>query len=78
VFGLASDSLKSRFKVHRIWFMLTACLTLAATLFYGAFYVTSAHDLIPCTILVATTYGIGFGIGPAITSEFGVDVGSLH
>lgn len=54
--------------------MFVACIVLAATLFYGVYYVTSPHDLLPCTMLIATTYGIGFGIGPAITSEFGVEV----
>jgi MFS family permease len=74
VFGSLSDSLKLRFGVQRIWFMFVACIVLAATLFYGVYYVNSPHDLLPCTMLVATTYGIGFGIGPAITSEFGIEV----
>ncbi|CAO3672386.1 unnamed protein product [Umbelopsis ramanniana] len=74
VFGSLSNSLKLQFGVQRIWFMFVACIVLAATLFYGVYYVTSPHDLLPCTMLIATTYGIGFGIGPAITSEFGVEV----
>jgi hypothetical protein len=54
--------------------MFVACIVLAGTLLYAAYYVTSPHDLLPCTIMVASTYGIGFGIGPAITSEFGIEV----
>jgi MFS family permease len=74
LFGTLSDSLKMRFGIQRIWFMFVACIVLAGTLLYAAYYVTSPHDLLPCTIMVASTYGIGFGIGPAITSEFGIEV----
>ncbi|KAI8877150.1 MFS general substrate transporter [Backusella circina FSU 941] len=70
-FGALSDILKNRFNVHRLWVFLYAVVAVVLTLGYLVTGVKDADDLFVCTLVISMTYGIGFGVAPAVTTEFG-------
>ncbi|CEP14023.1 hypothetical protein [Parasitella parasitica] len=71
VFGTLSDILQRRAGVHRLWFFWCAAIGLVISMTYLITSVSTAPELIPCTIMTAIVYGIAFGCAPAIISEFG-------
>jgi nitrate/nitrite transporter NarK len=73
-FGAVSDVLKNRYNVHRLWVFLYAVIAVMLALGYLVTGVKDENDLIVCTLVISMTYGIGFGIAPTVTSEFGSKV----
>ncbi|KAI8097947.1 major facilitator superfamily domain-containing protein [Gilbertella persicaria] len=71
LFGVLSDILLKRAGVHRLWFFWSAAVGLMMSLTYLVSIVSTADELISCTVMVAIVYGITFGIAPATISEFG-------
>ncbi|KAL9540160.1 hypothetical protein MBANPS3_009843 [Mucor bainieri] len=71
VFGTLSDILQRRAGVHRLWFFWCAAIGLVMSMTYLITSVSTAAELISCTIMTAIVYGIAFGCAPAIISEFG-------
>lgn len=72
--GTASDILKQRFGIHRLWIFLGACIGLLLSLVYLVTTVSVQEALMPCTVMVAIAYGTVFGVAPSATSEFGTEV----
>ncbi|KAG0175493.1 hypothetical protein DFQ28_000085 [Apophysomyces sp. BC1034] len=71
LFGLISDVLKRRYGIHRIWMLWLAAAVMLLSLLYLVIAVSTAEALIPATIMIATVYGLAFGVTPAAISEFG-------
>ncbi|KAI8636109.1 major facilitator superfamily domain-containing protein [Parasitella parasitica] len=71
VFGTLSDILQKRAGIHRLWSFWCAAIGLVISMTYLITSVSTAAELIPCTIMTAIVYGIAFGCAPAIISEFG-------
>ena len=78
VFGTLSDILQRRAGVHRLWFFWSAAIGLMISMIYMVTVVSTADQLISCTIMTAIVYGITFGIAPATISEFGTKVNILY
>lgn len=76
-FGTLSDVLK-RAGVHRLWFFWAAAVGLVISMSFLISFVTTADELISCTIMTAIVYGIAFGVAPATISEFGQKVNPPH
>lgn len=73
VFGTLSDVLR-RAGVHRLWFFWCAAVGLVISMSFLITSVSTADELISCTIMTAIVYGIAFGVAPATISEFGQKV----
>lgn len=73
IFGTLSDVLR-RAGVHRLWFFWAAAAGLMISMGVLITFVSTADDLILCTIMTAIVYGIAFGVAPATISEFGQKV----
>lgn len=75
LFGALSDIFKNKFGIHRLWIFVFASISMLCTLIYlVSCTVITPEGLIPCTVIVASAYGIVFGVGPSATAEFGTDV----
>ncbi|GAN06260.1 conserved hypothetical protein [Mucor ambiguus] len=77
VFGALSDVLRNKFGIHRLWIFVFALISMLMTLTWLVSTSTAAmtpEKLIPCTVIISSAYGIAFGIGPAVTTEFGTEV----
>ncbi|KAI9021603.1 major facilitator superfamily domain-containing protein [Phycomyces nitens] len=74
IFGTLSDIGKTRFGVHRLWIFWLALIWLVFGMIYLVAMVSTVGDLTICTVVVAIVYGIGFGVAPAVTAEFGAKV----
>lgn len=73
VFGAVSDVLKNKFGIHRLWIFVLASISNLFILIYLV-YATNITNLTPCTLIVSISFGMVFGVGPSITSEFGAEV----
>ncbi|CAO3622500.1 unnamed protein product [Mucor fragilis] len=76
-FGALSDVLRNRFGIHRLWifvFGLVSMLMALTWLVSTSTAVMTPEKLVPCTVIISSAYGIAFGIGPAVTTEFGTEV----
>lgn len=69
-FGTLSDILQKKLGLHRLWFFWFAALGLVIGM-TQLLFISTATQLIPCTVMIAIVYGITFGIAPATISEFG-------
>ncbi|KAL0092274.1 major facilitator superfamily domain-containing protein [Phycomyces blakesleeanus] len=74
VFGTLSDIGKTRFGIHRLWIFWLALIWLLFGVVYLVTVVNTVGGLTVCTVIVAIVYGIGFGVAPAVTAEFGAKV----
>ncbi|KAI8143735.1 hypothetical protein BJV82DRAFT_514172, partial [Fennellomyces sp. T-0311] len=70
-FGTLSDVLKRKLGIHRLWIFVGATIGLLGSMTYLVTCVTTAEDLLPCTVAMAVMYGTVFGVAPAATTEFG-------
>ena len=73
-FGTLSDVLKRKFGIHRLWIFVGATVGLLGSMTYLITSVSTAEELLPCTIAMAVMYGTVFGVAPAATTEFGTEV----
>ncbi|KAL0141816.1 major facilitator superfamily domain-containing protein [Mucor lusitanicus] len=76
-FGALSDVLRNKFGIHRLWIFVFALISMLMTLTWLVSTSTAAitpEKLVPCTVIISAAYGIAFGIGPAVTTEFGTEV----
>jgi len=76
-FGALSDVLRNKFGVHRLWIFVFALISMLMTLTWlvsTPAATMTPEKLIPCTVIISSAYGIAFGIGPAVTTEFGTEV----
>jgi hypothetical protein len=74
-FGALSDVLRNKFGIHRLWIFVLALVSMLMTLTWLVSTGTMTHEkLIPCTVVISSAYGIAFGVGPAVTTEFGTEV----
>ncbi|KAI9483318.1 MAG: major facilitator superfamily domain-containing protein [Benjaminiella poitrasii] len=71
LFGVLSDVLLRKAGVHRLWFFWSASLGLVVSMIFAITSVSTADELILCTVMTAIVYGITFGVAPAAISEFG-------
>ncbi|RCI04704.1 hypothetical protein CU098_004657 [Rhizopus stolonifer] len=75
IFGALSDLLKNKYGVHRVWAFVYAIVTLLLALMFLVSHETiSLEELKPCTVIISMSYGILFGVAPAVTTEFGTKV----
>lgn len=74
-FGALSDVLRNKFGIHRLWIFVFALVSMLMTLTWLVSTGTmTPQKLIPCTVIISSAYGIAFGVGPAVTTEFGTEV----
>ncbi|KAI8638640.1 major facilitator superfamily domain-containing protein [Parasitella parasitica] len=74
-FGALSDVLRNKFGIHRLWIFAFALVSMLMTLTWlVSASVMTLEKLIPCTLVISSAYGIAFGVGPAVTTEFGTEV----
>lgn len=71
LFGALSDVCQKKLGLHRLWFLWMSAVGLVTTLLYLTTMVSTAKQLIPCTVMTAAIYGLVFSLSPAIVSEFG-------
>ncbi|KAI7869066.1 major facilitator superfamily domain-containing protein [Spinellus fusiger] len=74
IFGTLSDVMKRRFGVHRLWVFWMASIGSTLTFMFLVFEVSNANDMFYSTIFMAIIYGAVFGVAPAATTEFGIQV----
>lgn len=70
-FGALSDILQRKAGVHRLWFLWSASICLVITLIYLTTSISTADELVPCTVMTAIIYGLVFGLSPTLVTEFG-------
>lgn len=68
-FGTLSDLLQARADVHRLWFIWLSAFGFTVSLLSLILFTPDEDSLSLYTTLIATLYGIIFGIGPVIVSE---------
>ncbi|KAI8389277.1 major facilitator superfamily domain-containing protein [Blakeslea trispora] len=75
LFGALSDQLKNKYGIHRIWVFVYAVISLFFVLFYIVYSSEMTLEAFKlCTFMVSMSYGILFGVGPTVTTEFGIYV----
>ncbi|CEI96977.1 hypothetical protein RMCBS344292_11120 [Rhizopus microsporus] len=70
-FGALGDVLHHKLGISRLWIFVFAVLSLIISLHHLS---DLPEDLTPYTLLISMTYGISFGVAPAIIT----DIGSSH
>ncbi|KAI8359892.1 major facilitator superfamily domain-containing protein [Choanephora cucurbitarum] len=75
LFGALSDQMKNKYGIHRIWVFVYAVISLLLVLLYIVYNTEmTLQNLKLCTVIVSMSYGILFGVGPTVTTEFGIHV----
>ncbi|KAI8992522.1 major facilitator superfamily domain-containing protein [Pilobolus umbonatus] len=74
IFSVLSDVLNNVFGVHRLWIFVLAIISLLISLYYLTVHVSAVEDLLPCTVVISSIYGMIFGVAPIVVTEFGAEL----